>query len=144
MASVSSVQSFTDSLFNGNLRWPLWRLLIQLLGEKLTFADTNDMKLLNWDWIRSVLKVVFQSSIQTCLRSFPVVPGMSTGELSSLESLSSSNLNSQLSRRDMNNILTKVCCQVGCRKSDLTFLCWDSSVSLWGTKVTLLPFCLRK
>uniref|UniRef100_A0A3Q3WI08 Insulin-like domain-containing protein n=1 Tax=Mola mola TaxID=94237 RepID=A0A3Q3WI08_MOLML len=45
------------------------------------------------------------------------------GELSSLESLSSSNLNSQLSRRDMNNILTKVCCQVGCRKSDLTFLC---------------------
>ncbi|XP_036410450.1 relaxin-like [Megalops cyprinoides] len=26
-------------------------------------------------------------------------------------------------RRDLNQMLTTVCCQVGCRKSDLTFLC---------------------
>ncbi|XP_056270071.1 insulin-like 5a [Pseudoliparis swirei] len=30
---------------------------------------------------------------------------------------------SEPSRRDINNILTTVCCQVGCRKSDLAFLC---------------------
>ncbi|TKS74276.1 Relaxin-3 Insulin-like peptide INSL7 [Collichthys lucidus] len=49
--------------------------------------------------------------------------GLPTGEQSSLESLSSSNPGSQLTRRDINNVLTTVCCQVGCRKSDLTFLC---------------------
>lgn len=53
-----------------------------------------------------------------------VVPGLSTGEQSSLESFSSISSGSQLTRRD-SNMLTTVCCQVGCRKSDLTFLCWE-------------------
>lgn len=58
-------------------------------------------------------------------------PGLPMGEQSSLESLSSSisNLNSQLSRRDINSILTMTCCQVGCRKSDLTHLCWGAAPS---------------
>ncbi|XP_075872071.1 insulin-like peptide INSL5 [Nelusetta ayraudi] len=51
-----------------------------------------------------------------------VVPGLGLGEQSSLESLSLS-LSPQLSRRDINSILTMTCCQVGCRKSDLTHLC---------------------
>uniref|UniRef100_A0A8C5CEU9 Insulin-like domain-containing protein n=1 Tax=Gadus morhua TaxID=8049 RepID=A0A8C5CEU9_GADMO len=33
------------------------------------------------------------------------------------------NVVTELTRRDMNNILTTVCCQVGCGKSDLRFLC---------------------
>ncbi|KAM9796810.1 insulin-like 5a [Syngnathus typhle] len=51
--------------------------------------------------------------------------GVSTGEENTLESLPSirTSPGSDLSRRDMNNILTTVCCQVGCRKSDLAFLC---------------------
>ncbi|KAF3835353.1 hypothetical protein F7725_027911 [Dissostichus mawsoni] len=52
-----------------------------------------------------------------------VVPGLPTGEQSSLERLTRSIPGSEFSRRDMNNVLTSVCCQVGCRKSDLTFLC---------------------
>ncbi|XP_034387051.1 insulin-like 5a [Cyclopterus lumpus] len=46
--------------------------------------------------------------------------GPPAGDQSSLES---SKPGSELSRRDINNILTTVCCQVGCRKSDLAFLC---------------------
>ncbi|XP_048845663.1 relaxin-3-like [Brienomyrus brachyistius] len=41
---------------------------------------------------------------------------------SSLENLTYSQGMSK-SRRDLNQVLTTVCCQVGCRKSDLTFLC---------------------
>ncbi|KAM9479173.1 LOW QUALITY PROTEIN: insulin-like peptide INSL5 [Salvelinus alpinus] len=40
----------------------------------------------------------------------------------SLEDLKAS-LWSEFSRRDLNNMLTTVCYQVGCRKSDLTHLC---------------------
>ncbi|XP_029988621.1 insulin-like peptide INSL5 [Sphaeramia orbicularis] len=46
-----------------------------------------------------------------------------TGEFNSLETLSGLSPESRLTRRDLNNMLTAVCCQVGCRKSDLTFLC---------------------
>ncbi|XP_061738852.1 insulin-like 5a [Nerophis ophidion] len=51
--------------------------------------------------------------------------GVSRGDENSLESLPSirSYPSSDLTRRDINNILSTVCCQVGCRKSDLTFLC---------------------
>ncbi|KAI5628258.1 insulin-like 5a precursor, partial [Silurus asotus] len=33
------------------------------------------------------------------------------------------NTRSDLSTRDLNPMITSVCCQVGCRKSDLSFLC---------------------
>lgn len=50
--------------------------------------------------------------------------GLANGELqqSSLEDLNAS-LGSEFSRRDLNHMLTTVCCKVGCRKSDLTYLC---------------------
>uniref|UniRef100_A0A3Q0SAD2 Insulin-like domain-containing protein n=1 Tax=Amphilophus citrinellus TaxID=61819 RepID=A0A3Q0SAD2_AMPCI len=44
-----------------------------------------------------------------------------TGEQSSLESFS--NPGSELTKRDINNILTIMCCEVGCRKTDLSHLC---------------------
>lgn len=47
---------------------------------------------------------------------------LATGEQDSMEGLST-NLGSELTRRDLNNVLTTVCCKVGCRKSELAFLC---------------------
>uniref|UniRef100_A0A3B5LGT8 Insulin-like 5a n=1 Tax=Xiphophorus couchianus TaxID=32473 RepID=A0A3B5LGT8_9TELE len=46
---------------------------------------------------------------------------LSAGEQNSLENLSIPGSN--WSKRDINNILTNLCCQVGCRKSELTYLC---------------------
>lgn len=51
-----------------------------------------------------------------------VCAGMSGGEQSSVESKSESLL-PELSRRDLNNVLTQMCCQMGCRKNDLMHLC---------------------
>uniref|UniRef100_A0A8C9RHW4 Insulin like 5 n=1 Tax=Scleropages formosus TaxID=113540 RepID=A0A8C9RHW4_SCLFO len=47
---------------------------------------------------------------------------ISSNEQSSLKTLSFPP-DMTRSRRDLNQVLTTVCCQVGCRKSDLTFLC---------------------
>ncbi|KAM8875321.1 insulin-like peptide INSL5 [Spinachia spinachia] len=82
-------------------------------------AEVKAVKLCGREFLRAV--------VYTCggsrWRRFPIesdTDGLSTGDLSSLESGSQG---SQVTRRDINNILTTVCCQVGCRKSDLTFLC---------------------
>lgn len=66
-----------------------------------------------------------------------VLPGLGLGEQSSLESLS---LNPQLSRRDINSILTMTCCEVGCRKSDLSHLCWGPAASLPLYQSDSFPF----
>lgn len=55
-----------------------------------------------------------------------VCAGMSGGEPSSAEDQIET-LVSDLSRRDLNNRLTQMCCQMGCRKSDLTYLCWGTA-----------------
>ncbi|KAI4829222.1 hypothetical protein KUCAC02_023279 [Chaenocephalus aceratus] len=74
-----------------------------------------------------VLPLLLCAAVCVCSRflsdSDMDVPGLPTGEQSSLERLTRSIPGSEFSRRDMNNVLTSVCCQVGCRKSDLTFLC---------------------
>ncbi|KAI7807723.1 insulin-like 5a [Triplophysa rosa] len=44
------------------------------------------------------------------------------GDPSSTEALSEA-VGSDLTRRDLNNVMTNICCQVGCKKSDLAFLC---------------------
>ncbi|XP_029356678.1 insulin-like peptide INSL5 [Echeneis naucrates] len=87
-------------------------------------AEVKAVKLCGREFLRAV--------VYTCggsrWRRFLTESDMD-GEQSSLESVISSSSSSsrspgsELTRRDMNNILTTVCCQVGCRKSDLTFLC---------------------
>ncbi|KAI3368573.1 hypothetical protein L3Q82_025580 [Scortum barcoo] len=85
-------------------------------------AEVKAVKLCGREFLRAVVYTCGGSRWRRFL-SESDMDGLPTGEQSSLESLSSSNPGSQLSRRDINNILTTVCCQVGCRKSDLTFLC---------------------
>ncbi|CAJ1060991.1 relaxin-3-like [Xyrichtys novacula] len=85
-------------------------------------AEVKAVKLCGREFLRAVVYTCGGSRWRRFLSEAdmdgPVLPA---GDHNSLEELSSSN--SQLTRRDMNNILTTVCCQVGCRKSDLTFLC---------------------
>ncbi|XP_029286099.1 insulin-like peptide INSL5 [Cottoperca gobio] len=85
-------------------------------------AEVKAVKLCGREFLRAVVYTCGGSRWRRFL-SESDMDGLPTEEQSSLESLSSSNPGSGLIRRDINNILTNVCCQVGCRKSDLTFLC---------------------
>ncbi|KAF7663960.1 hypothetical protein LDENG_00194010 [Lucifuga dentata] len=90
-------------------------------------AEIKAVKLCGREFLRAVVYTCGGSRWRRNLREQDMdVAGLPTGEQSSSESLSSSSissLSSRLGRRDVNNILTTVCCQVGCRKSDLTLLC---------------------
>ncbi|XP_059196327.1 insulin-like 5a [Centropristis striata] len=81
-------------------------------------AEVKAVKLCGREFLRAVVYTCGGSRWRRFLTDTDV-----DGEQSSLESLSSNNPGSELTKRDINNILTTVCCQVGCRKSDLTFLC---------------------
>ncbi|XP_008300676.1 insulin-like peptide INSL5 [Stegastes partitus] len=83
-------------------------------------ADVKAVKLCGREFLRAVVYTCGGSRWRRFLTDTDM-DGLPTGEQSSLESLSSRG--SEFTKRDMNNILTTVCCQVGCRKSDLTFLC---------------------
>ncbi|XP_010783677.1 insulin-like peptide INSL5 [Notothenia coriiceps] len=87
-------------------------------------AEVNAVKLCGREFLRAVVYTCGGSRWRRFLSDSDMdVPGLPTGEQSSLERLTRSIPGSEFSRRDMNNVLTSVCCQVGCRKSDLTFLC---------------------
>ncbi|XP_032380861.1 insulin-like peptide INSL5 [Etheostoma spectabile] len=85
-------------------------------------AEVKAVKLCGREFLRAVVYTCGGSRWRRVL-SESDMDGLPTREQGSLESLSSSTPGSELTKRDMNNILTTVCCQVGCRKSDLTFLC---------------------
>ncbi|XP_078114678.1 insulin-like peptide INSL5 [Sander vitreus] len=85
-------------------------------------AEVKAVKLCGREFLRAVVYTCGGSRWRRVL-SESDMDGLPTGEQGSLESLSSSSPGSEFTKRDMNNILTTVCCQVGCRKSDLTFLC---------------------
>ncbi|XP_054459466.1 insulin-like 5a [Anoplopoma fimbria] len=78
-------------------------------------AEVKAVKLCGREFLRAVVYTCGGSRWRRFLSESDM-----DGDQSSLES---SNPGSELTRRDINNILTNVCCQVGCRKSDLTFLC---------------------
>ncbi|XP_026201980.1 relaxin-3-like [Anabas testudineus] len=84
-------------------------------------AEMKAVKLCGREFLRAVVYTCGGSRWRRILTESDI-DGLSTGEQSSLESFSSISSGSQLTRRD-SNMLTTVCCQVGCRKSDLTFLC---------------------
>ncbi|KAM6963446.1 insulin-like peptide INSL5 [Aplochiton taeniatus] len=98
-------------------------LLCALVEVGQVRAEVKGVKLCGREFLRAVVYTCGGSRWRRLL-SDPDLDGLSTGEQqqSSLESLSTT-LGSELTRRDTNNILTALCCQVGCRKSDLTFLC---------------------
>nr|XP_057929603.1 insulin-like 5a [Doryrhamphus excisus] len=86
-------------------------------------AEVKAVKLCGRELMRAVVYTCGGSRWRRFLTESDM-DGLSRDE-NSLESLPSmkSYPGSDLIRRDINNILSTVCCQVGCRKSDLTFLC---------------------
>ncbi|XP_041648044.1 insulin-like 5a [Cheilinus undulatus] len=99
-------------------------LLCAVLQVEQVRAEVKAVKLCGREFLRAVVYTCGGSRWRRFLTETDMeVPGLPTADHNSLEDLSSSTSISQLSRRDINNILTTVCCQVGCRKSDLTFLC---------------------
>ncbi|XP_069008982.1 insulin-like peptide INSL5 [Embiotoca jacksoni] len=84
-------------------------------------AEVKAVKLCGREFLRAVVYTCGGSRWRRFL-SESDMDGVPGADQNSLESLVSSS-GSELTKRDINNILTTVCCQVGCRKSDLTFLC---------------------
>ncbi|TNN36431.1 Relaxin-3 [Liparis tanakae] len=83
-------------------------------------AEVKAVKLCGREFLRAVVYTCGGSRWRRLLGGEDE-DGATTGDQSSPESLGPPG--SEPSRRDINNILTTVCCQVGCRKSDLAFLC---------------------
>ncbi|KAJ3599053.1 hypothetical protein NHX12_033016 [Muraenolepis orangiensis] len=80
-------------------------------------ADVRAVKLCGREFLRAVVYTCGGSRWRRLL-SEPETEG----DQGSLESGARS-MGTELTRRDINHILTTVCCQVGCRKSDLSYLC---------------------
>ncbi|XP_051568780.1 relaxin-3-like [Myxocyprinus asiaticus] len=84
-------------------------------------AEVKTVKLCGREFIRAVVYTCGGSRWRR-LSSLQDMEGLFNGDPSSAEDFNES-LGSDLTRRDMNHVLTNICCQVGCKKSDLTFLC---------------------
>ncbi|KAK7880750.1 hypothetical protein WMY93_032611 [Mugilogobius chulae] len=78
--------------------------------------DVKAVKLCGREFLRAV---VYTCGGSRWRRS--IAPPDTDDESLSAESLWG--LRTELRRRDMNSILTSVCCSIGCRKSDLSLLC---------------------
>ncbi|KAM4548000.1 insulin-like peptide INSL5 [Odontesthes bonariensis] len=94
-------------------------LLCVMVSVHQARAEVKVVKLCGREFLRAV---VYTCGGSRWRRFFgePDMDGLPAAEKSS-ESLSSSG--SEWTKRDINNILTTMCCQIGCRKSDLTYLC---------------------
>ncbi|XP_061540570.1 insulin-like 5a [Phyllopteryx taeniolatus] len=101
---------------------PLLLCAVVCLGRAR--AEVKAVKLCGREFLRAVVYTCGGSRWRRVLAESDM-DDVPTGEEKNLESLPSirNHPGSDLTRRDMNNILTTVCCQVGCKKSDLTFLC---------------------
>ncbi|XP_029683431.1 insulin-like peptide INSL5 isoform X1 [Takifugu rubripes] len=99
-------------------------LLLAVVQVEQVRAEAKAVKLCGREFLRAVVYTCGGSRWRRFLSETDM--DADAGEQNSLESLSSSSsssLSPHLTRRDFNNIVTNMCCQVGCRKSDLTFLC---------------------
>nr|ACA13592.1 relaxin family locus A type 1 [Tetraodon nigroviridis] len=104
-----------------NLLVVLPLLLLAVVQAEQVRAEVKAVKLCGREFLRAVVYTCGGSRWRRFLSDTDMdadVPALPAGEQGSLESLGP-----QLSRRDFNSIVTNMCCQVGCRKSDLTFLC---------------------
>ncbi|KAL1022773.1 hypothetical protein UPYG_G00032100 [Umbra pygmaea] len=99
-------------------------LLCTVVGLKHVRAEVQAVKLCGREFLRAVVYTCGGSRWRRLLNQPEQLEGIGNVEqpLSSLEDLKGS-MGSELSRRDYNDMLTTVCCQVGCRKSELTYLC---------------------
>ncbi|XP_056459403.1 insulin-like 5a [Gadus chalcogrammus] len=82
-------------------------------------AQVKAVKLCGREFLRAVVYTCGGSRWRRLLQD---PESQTEGDQDSLEG-AGRNVVTELTRRDMNNILTTVCCQVGCGKSDLRFLC---------------------
>ncbi|XP_029542710.1 insulin-like 5a [Oncorhynchus nerka] len=99
-------------------------LLCVAVGLSQVRAEVSLVKLCGREFLRAVVYTCGGSRWRRLLDQPEQLEDLANGELqqSSLEDLKS-NLGSEFSRRDLNHMLTTVCCKMGCRKSDLTYLC---------------------
>ncbi|KAK7144764.1 hypothetical protein R3I94_011003 [Phoxinus phoxinus] len=95
---------------------PAVLLLCAVCSVSVVQADVTTVKLCGREFIRAV---VYTCGGSRWRRFGPKdMEGFFNGDLSSSEDVSE-HLGSDLVRRNQDN----VCCQFGCKKSDLTFLC---------------------
>ncbi|XP_065120760.2 insulin-like peptide INSL5 [Paramisgurnus dabryanus] len=87
-------------------------------------AQVRTVKLCGREFIRAVVYTCGGSRWRrlSSVQDMEAEQGVLNDDPSSAEDLSEG-LGSDLSRRDMNNVMTNMCCHVGCKKSDLAFLC---------------------
>ncbi|XP_067314518.1 insulin-like 5a [Pseudorasbora parva] len=96
-------------------------LLCAVCSVSVVQADVKTVKLCGREFIRAVVYTCGGSRWRR-LSSPLDMEGIFNAGLSSSEDLSES-LGSDLTRRDLNRETNLVCCQFGCKKSDLTLLC---------------------
>ena len=125
-------------MYTGNTQEPAsqciltrWIICMYFDPDSIFDWSCEATMILRLHWVKSTTRTpqvpdVTSTSVLTVLLS---PPDLSNGEQGSMENQGAT-LGSDLSRRDMNNMLTTVCCQVGCRKSDLTYLCWSQGVGV--------------
>ncbi|KAF7202675.1 insulin-like peptide INSL5 [Nothobranchius furzeri] len=81
-------------------------------------AEGKAVKLCGREFLRAVVYTCGGSRWRRFF-SDPEMDGQPAGEQNSLES----SPGYEQSKRDINNAVTSMCCQVGCRKNDLSYLC---------------------
>ncbi|KAM9761612.1 insulin-like peptide INSL5 [Menidia menidia] len=96
-------------------------LLCVVMSAHQARAEVMAVKLCGREFLRAVVYTCGGSRWRRFFSEPDVdAAGLPAAE-QSLDSPSSSG--SEWTKRDINNILTTMCCQIGCRKSDLTYLC---------------------
>ncbi|KAI1892125.1 hypothetical protein AGOR_G00150740 [Albula goreensis] len=84
-------------------------------------GEATAIKLCGREFIRAIVYTCGGSRWRRIVGG-PALTGVGSQEQDSFELLSTSS-RTQPSRRDLNQLLTTMCCQVGCRKTDLAFIC---------------------
>ncbi|KAJ7986316.1 hypothetical protein DPEC_G00338660 [Dallia pectoralis] len=97
-------------------------LLCMAVGLNQVRAEVQAVKLCGREFLRAVVYTCGGSRWRRLLSEPDQPEAIGEQPLGSMEDLKA-NLGLDFSRRDNRNMLTTVCCQVGCRKTDLTYLC---------------------
>ncbi|XP_036411331.1 insulin-like 5a [Megalops cyprinoides] len=96
-------------------------LLCVLCAGAQAQGDVKSIKLCGREFIRAIVYTCGGSRWRRLLREREL-PGLGSEDQNDFGVLSNGP-GTELARRDINQMLTTMCCQVGCSKKDLTFLC---------------------